>query len=168
MAFMSATLILGLGLSPALNLSADAKKKGAVAAGAADAEVKKVTDPINEKLGKLMVKVQSRALLSPEEAGALIDIKFKLLDALTTYPGNAQLARPLYEAGILFNQREAYNDAYELFSYLATGYAATPYGLKSKGQIAQLEKRFGADYFAADGAGAAEPAADPTAAAAKK
>jgi hypothetical protein len=155
LALMVAWLAVGLGFSPALNLSSEAKKK----AGGGDAEVKKVVDPINEQLGKLMFKVQSRALLSPEEAGQLSDIKFKLVDALTQYPGNAMLVRPLYEAAILFSQRESYNDAYELYSYLVQGFATTPYGMKSKGQIAQLEKRFGADYFAADGAGSPDPAA---------
>lgn len=155
LALMAGWLVVGLGFGPALNLAAEAKKK----AGGGDAEVKKVVDPINEQLGKLMIKVQSRALLSPEEAGQLVDIKFKLVDALTQYPGNALLVRPLYEAAILFSQRESYNDAYELYSYLAQGFAATPYGMKSRGQIAQLEKRFGAEYFAADSAGSAEPAA---------
>jgi hypothetical protein len=163
-----ALLTLGLGLGSSINFTAEAKKKatGADPAAKADTEVKKVVDPLNEQLGKLMVKVESRALLSPDEAGKLVDIKYKLVDALTQYPTSALLVRPLYQAGILFCQRESYNDAYELFSYLAQGFPATPYGLKSKGQIAQLEKRFGADYFAADGAGPATPLASPAAGAA--
>jgi len=168
-ALIAALLLVGLGLMPDVNLSAEAKKAaGPDPAAKSDAEVKKVVDPINDQLGKLMVKVQSRALLSPEEAGQLADIKYKLVDALTQYPTNAQLARPVYEAAVLFSQREAYNDAYELFSYLAQGFATTPYGLKSKGQMTQLEKRFGTDYFAADGAApAGDPAATATAPAKK-
>ena len=154
-----ALMILGLGLSPSLNLGAEAKKKAAAVDPAAtmDAEVKKVVDPINDQLGKLMLKVESRTLLSPADAGQLADIKFKLEDVYTQYPTSTLLVRPLYQAGILFFQREAYNDAYELFSYLVQGFPTTPYGLKSKGQIAQLEKRFGADYFAADGAASVTP-----------
>ncbi len=154
-----ALMILGLGLTPSLNLGAEAKKKAAAVDPAAtmDAEVKKVVDPINTQLGKLMLKVESRTLLSPADAGQLADIKFKLEDAYTQYPTSTLLVRPLYQAGILFFQREAYNDAYELFSYLVQGFPTTPYGLKSKGQIAQLEKRFGADYFAADGAVSGSP-----------
>lgn len=157
-----ALLALGLGLGPSLNLSAEAKKKAAAAVDPTaknDAEVKKIVDPLNDQLGKLMLKVESRTLLSPEDAGQLADIKYKLVDTLTQYPQSALLVRPLYQAGILFFQRESFNDAYELFSYLAQGFPTTPYGLKSKGQITQLEKRFGADYFAADGA--APPAAAP-------
>ena len=167
-ALLLAILCLGLGLGPSVNMSAEAKKKagGPDPAAAADAEVKKVVDPINIQLTKLMVKVQSRALLSPADAGQLTDIKYKLEDALTQYPQNALLAKPLYQSGILFCQREGFNDAYELFSYLAQGYPTTPYGLKAKGQMAQLEKRFGADYFATDAAvpvgDAAAPAATTT------
>jgi len=168
-ALIVALLLMGFGMMPGMNLSAEAKKgAGANPAAKSDAEVKKVIDPINEQLGKLMFKVQSRALLSPEEAGQLADIKYKLMDTLTQYPTNAQLARPVYEAAVLFSQREAYNDAYELFSYLAQGFATTPYGLKSKGQIAQLEKRFGVDYFAADGASPASDPATPATPPAKK
>jgi hypothetical protein len=157
-----ALLALGLGLGPSLNLSAEAKKKAAAAVDPTaknDAEVKKIVDPLNDQLGKLMLKVEARALLSPDEAGQLVDIKYKLVDAVTQYPQSTLLVRPLYQAGILFLQRESFNDAYELFSNLAQGFPTTPYGLKSKGQITQLEKRFGADYFAADVA--APPAGAP-------
>ena len=145
-----------------VNSVAEAKKKGGAAKG--DAEVQKIVDPINVQLGKLMLKVQSRTLLSPDDAAKLMDIKYQLVDAYTQTPQSALLVKPLYETAIIFSQREAFNDAYELFSTLYQGFPTTPYGLKSKGQMAQLEKRFGADYFAADGAappadaGAANPA----------
>lgn len=170
MALAIALLTIGLGLSPALNYSAEAKKKaaGPDPAAQSDADVKKIVDPINDQLGKLMVKVQSRALLSPDEAGQLGDIKYKLVDAYTQYPTNAQLVRPMYEAAVILMQRESYNDAYELFSYLAQGFPATPYGLKSKGQMSALEKRFGTDYFAADAAGPADASTAAAAPPAKK
>jgi hypothetical protein len=144
-----------------VNSVAEAKKKGGAAKG--DAEVQKIVDPINAQLSKLMLKIQARALLSPDEAAKLMDIKYQLVDAYTQTPQSALLVKPLYETAIIFSQREAFNDAYELFSTLYQGFPTTPYGLKSKGQMAQLEKRFGADYFAADGAtptdaGAANPA----------
>lgn len=133
---------------------ADAKKKaaGPDPAAQADVEVKKGVDPINEQLGKLMIKIQSRALLSPKDAGDLADIKYKLADMMDQYPQNALLAKPVYQAGVLLFAREEYSDAYELFSYVAQGYPTNPYGLKAKGQIQQLEKRFGADYFSAEAA----------------
>lgn len=145
-------LLIGLSVAVSLDMTADAKKKaaGPDPAAQADAEVKKGLDPINDGLTKLMIKVQSRALLSPDEAGQLADLKYKLMDLMNQYPQNAQLVKPVYQAGILFTLREEYNDAYELFNYLAQGFATNPYGLKAKGQMQQLEKRFGPGYFSVD------------------
>ncbi len=165
-------LIIGLCLGASANLSADAKKKaaGPDPAAQADAEVKKGLDPLNEQLTKLMIKVQSRALLSPEDAGTLADIKYKLMDIMDQYPQSAMLAKPVYQAGILLCEREEYSDAYELFNFLAQGFPTNPYGAKAKGQIQQLEKKFGPGYFSADvSAAAASPpgtAATPAAGAA--
>jgi hypothetical protein len=154
-------LLLSLSVAISLNGTADAKKApaGPDPAAQADAEVKKGLDPINDSLTKLMIKVQSRALLSPDEAGQLADLKYKLMDLMSQYPQNAQLTRPVYQAGILFFEREEYNDAYELFNFLAQGFPTTPYGAKAKGQIQQLEKRFGPSYFSVDAVSPA-PATD--------
>jgi hypothetical protein len=134
------------------NLTAEAKKKaaGPDPAAQADAEVKKGVDPLNEQLTKLMIKVQSRALLSPEDAGKLADIKYKLQDLMDQYPQSVLLSKPIYQAGILFSEREEYNDAYELFNFLAQSFPTNPYGTKAKSQIQQLEKRFGPAYFSAE------------------
>jgi TolA-binding protein len=145
--------LIMIGLCMVVNSQpAQAKKKeaGPDPAAQADAEVKKGLDPINDGLTKLMIKVQSRALLSPEEAGQLADLKYKLMDLMNQYPQNVQLVKPVYQAGVLFNQREEYDDAYELFNYLAQGFPTNPYGLKAKGQMQQLEKRFGPGYFSVD------------------
>lgn len=146
---MAAILAVSIGFSG--SITAEAKKKAAAAAdpsAQADTEIKKVLDPLNEQLSKLMIKLQSRALLSPEEAGKLVDLKYKLLDLLGQYPQNALLAKPLFQAATLFAQREAYEDAYEMFNNLVQGYATSPYGLKAKGQLQQMDKKFGAGYFA--------------------
>lgn len=160
-------LLAGFCLGAGSQLAAEAKKKGGGAnpAAQADAEVKKGIDPINEQLDKLIIKVQSRALLSPKEAGELAELKYKLMDIMNQYPQNALLARPVYQAGVLFFERESYNDAYELFNYLAQGYPGNPYGTKAKSQIQQLEKRFGADYFPVE---VSVPAASATPAPAAK
>jgi hypothetical protein len=171
------TLCSGMGN----DFSAEAAKKkaaGADPAVQAEADLKKNLDPINDRLTKLMVKIQSRSLLSPDEAGQLVDLKFKLMDIMNQYPQNVLIARPVYQAGVLFSEREEYNDAYELFNYLAQGFPTNPYGAKAKGQVQQLEKRFGASYFSVEAAApspasttaspaAAAPTAPPAAAAKK-
>ncbi len=133
-------------------LAATKKKKGDDGAAKAEAEMQKNLEPITEQLGKLMVKIQSRSLLSPNEAGQLVDIKYKLMDMMDQHPQNALLAKPIYQAGILFSERESFNDAYELFNYVAQGFPATQYGAKAKSQIQQLEKRFGNSYFSVEAA----------------
>lgn len=148
-------------IDPVAQAAADAQAKAA----AEEAQIKKGLDPINRDLNKLMVKVESRALLSPNEAGLLVDIKYKLLDLMDQFPQNAMLAKSVYQAGTLFNDREAYNDAFELFNYLALGYASNPYGAKAKGQIQRLERKFGANYFSVEMAAPA-PSADSTTASA--
>jgi hypothetical protein len=145
------------------DFTAEAKKKaaGPDPAAQAEAELKKTLEPINTELIKLMVKIQSRALLSPGEAGQIAELKYQLLDIINKNPQNALISTPLYQAGVLFSIREEYNDAYEMFNYLAGHFPETSYGTKAKGQIQQLEKRFGAGYFAIEAA--LSPAAQPTA-----
>lgn len=132
------------------DFTAEAKKKavGPDPAAQAEAELQKTLEPINAELIRLMIKIQSRALLSPQEAGQITELKYQLLDILNRNPQNALITTPLYQAGVLFYIREEYNDAYEMFNYLAGHFPETSYGAKAKGQIQQLEKRFGAGYFA--------------------
>ena len=141
----------------------------------AEARLSKELVPLDAQLTKLLMKVQGRYLLSPEEAGQLVEIKYKLLDLLSQNPKSPQLGKPLYQAGILFTQREEYNDAYEMFNYLAQGFSNSQYGIKAKGHMLQMEKRFGPDYFAVEASvtssalapatpAAASPASQPAAA----
>jgi hypothetical protein len=158
-------LVLGicvLTISCSHDLIAEAKKKAAGPDPATQAEetLKKDVGPLSEKITGFMVKEESRILLSPKEAGELAELKFKLMDLMNDNPQNALLAKPLYQGAVLLSLREEYNDAYELFSSVAQNYPSTPYGLKAKGQIAQLEKRLGPVYFAVETASAA-PAANP-------
>lgn len=166
--FMLACLVLGA----APDLTAEAKKKAAkvdpAAQAAAEAEAKtkaaqaaleKGLTPLATDLTKLMMRVQGRGLLSPEEASKLVEIKYKLLDLMEQYPQNPLLAKPVYQAGTLFSEREAYNDAFEMFQYLAQGYMSNPYGAKAKGQIQMLERKFGANYFSVEMAAPVNPPA---------
>ncbi len=145
-------------VDPAAQAAADAEAK----AKAAEAELQKGLTPLATDLTKLMMRIQGRGLLSPEEAGKLVEIKYKLLDLMEQYPQNPLLAKPVYQAGTLFSEREAYNDAFEMFQYLAQGYISNPYGAKAKGQIQMLERKFGANYFSVEMAAPVNPP-DPTA-----
>ena len=143
-------LVSLLGSTDPLTTEAAKKKGGPDPAAQAEAELKKNLDPLNEQLSKLMIKIESRGLLSPDEAGQLADLKYKLLDMMNQFPQNALMAKTVYQAGILFNQREEFNDSYELFNFLAQGFPSNPYGAKAKGQLLLLEKRMGPDYFIKD------------------
>lgn len=152
-----------LGLVNGHDLTAEAKKQAAKVDPAAqaaaeaeaktkaiEAEIQTALTPLNKQLTALMMRVQARGLFSPEEAAQLVEIKYKLLDLIDQYPQNPSLAKPIYQAGTLFVERESYNDAFELFNYLAQGYSGLSYGAKAKGQIQQLEKQFGASYFSVE------------------
>ncbi len=126
-----------------------AKKKKGEGQDAAkiEAEIQKGLEPINKQLGELMVKIQSRMLFSPTDAGQLAEIKYQLLDLMLQYPKSPQLAKPIYQAGVLYTEREAFTDAFELFSFVAGNFPESPYGMKSRAHIQQLEKRLGENYF---------------------
>lgn len=132
---------------------ADAKKKKDagvdVAAEAAkqEAALKKELDPVNKQINDLMVKMQSRGLFSPTDAGKLTSVRFKLFDIISQYPAQPILAGPAYQAGLLLSEREEFHNAYELFSFVAESFPQHAYGLKAKSQIQQLERRLGANYF---------------------
>lgn len=159
-------LCLALGAVDPFTAEAAKKKGGPDPAAQAEAEFQKNLEPLSTELHKLMIKIESRGLLSPDEAGQLADLKFKLLDMMNQFPQNALIAKPVYQAGILFTEREEYNDAFEMFSFLAQGFPTNPYGAKARGQIQLLEKRFGPNYFIVEGAASA--AATPTASAETK
>ena len=142
---IAALLVLAVALGAGFSTPADAKKKAAK--GPTAEEIQKSIDTLTKDVDGLTMKVQSRALLSPQENGKLVEIKFKLMDLMGQSPNNPALVRPLYQAGVLYNARESYNDAYELFNYLTEGYPANPYSNKAKSQMQMLEKRFGADTF---------------------
>lgn len=137
-----------------------AGKKAKAGPSQEDTDVKAVIDKIDKPLNDLVIKEQSRVIFSPKDAGDLADIRVKLTDLITQYPKNLQLVRPAYQAGMLYTDREAFMDGYELLSFIATQFPDNPYGLKAKIKINQLEKKLGADYFPKD-----DPAVLPSGAA---
>ncbi len=143
-------LVISLGNALTQDFTAEAAKPKAVAvdpAAGGDADLKKMLDPITVDLLKMLSSVDARALLSPTDEAKLVDIKFKLMDAMDQAPTNVLLVKPVYLAGLLFANRESFNDAHDLFGFLATGFPTNSYGLKAKVQMQQMEKQLGADYF---------------------
>ena len=113
----------------------------------AAAELQKTLEPIATQLDELMAKMQARALFSPQDAGVLGKIKYQLVDLMYANPKDDQMAKPVYQAAVLYTDREDYNDAYELFSYVSSKYPKTPYAQKSLMKLGELERRLGANYF---------------------
>lgn len=132
---------------------AEAAKKAAEEAAAKSAQdaamkaLEKNIQPVGMVIEQLLMRSQSRYLFSPEDTGKLADAKFKLRDFMKDNPQSAVLIRPVYQTGILCFIREQFDDAYEMFSFLAANFPNDPYGLRAKAEIRQLKKKLGADYF---------------------
>lgn len=140
--------------------AAKKKKDDGKDAAKQEAEIKAVIDPVDKTLTTLMVKIQSRGLFSPQDAGKLADVQLKLEGLMDLYPKAPQIVKSVFQTGILLTEREDYMNGYEMLSFVATQFPDNPYGLKAKSKILQLEKKLGPDYFPKDEAAApADPAA---------
>lgn len=139
-----------LAVGPVQGAWAKKKDSAADAAAQAAAQLQKTLDPISKQLDDLMAKVQGRALFSPQDAGVLGNIKYQLMDLMNDHPRDIQMAKPVYEAAVIYSQREEYNDAYELFTYVSDHFPTSPYGLKAHAMVADLQRKLGADYFPKD------------------
>lgn len=133
-------------------LSAEAAKKKK---GGGDAELQKTLEPMAKSLDALMGKVQSHMLFSPKDSGALLSLKFQLMDLMKDNPNNPLLVKPLFQAGVIYAGREQFIDSYEMFNYLTTNFPDNPYGIRAKSEIQQLKKLLGENYFATEGPPAA-------------
>lgn len=134
------------------------KDNAAEDAAKAAAELAKTLEPLNKTLEQLSAKSQAHALFSPEDAGKLGKIKYQLLDLIYAHPKDDQLARPVYQAAVLYSDREEYHDAYELFGYVSERYPKTPYAMKSKMKIGELQRMLGSGYFPSEDSEKTEPA----------
>lgn len=135
-------------LAPLEAADAAKKKKGGNADQAKiEAEVKAAVTPIEKILTTLSVKLQSRGLFSPQDAGQLADTKMKIFDLMSQYPTQPMIVRPVYQAGMILSDRGEYEDSYELLSFLSTQHGQTPYGIKAKAKMQQLERQLGPNFF---------------------
>lgn len=147
---LAAVLMLGLMFS-LLAPDADARRRkdddGAAEQAKIEEEIRKQLEPVNQELETLIKKMQGRSLFSPEDAGTLAEVKYTLLDLIYKHPKNPQLVKPIYQAGVLYSDREELNDSYELLHYLVEAFPEHPYGNKAKSKLDQLRQRYGEKYF---------------------
>lgn len=133
-----------------------AKKKKEKKKGPSAEEIeKKLTEeltPLNENLNTLLVKIQSRAIFSPEDSGHLVEIHYQLLSLLKQYPTHELLVQPVYQAGVLQMSRENYDQAFEMFRYLEINFPENPFTARAQHQFKKmrremLAKGYEPDYF---------------------
>ncbi len=77
----------------------------------------------------------------------MAEIKYQLIDLIVENPDTPLIAKPAYQAGTLYEFREEFTDAYEVFSYLDSRFPTEPYGVKARVRIGQMKKKMGKDYF---------------------
>jgi len=162
-----------LASSASLDDLAWAKKKKK-AKGPSPEEIEKqmseALTPMNDTLTKLLVKLQSRGIFSPDESGKLEESHIKLLSLMKLNPTSELLIEPVYQAGILQMLRGNYDNAYEMFSHLEMNFPGNPYTLRAAHQFKKMKremvaKGYEADYFpdipppAAEGAAPSSDAA---------
>jgi len=161
--FLGLALLIVCVISGTQAEAAKKKKDDGKDAAKQEAEIKAIVDPVDKTLTTLTVKIQSRGLFSPQDAGKLADVKLKLEGLIDLYPKAPQIVKPIFQTGILLTEREDYLEGYELLSFLVNQFPDNPYGLKAKSKILQLEKKLGSDYFPKE-----DPAESPDATAATK
>ncbi|MBK8190859.1 MAG: hypothetical protein IPK79_10465 [Vampirovibrionales bacterium] len=135
-------LLLTVGVWPA-----DAKKKKGGGDPAAEAKLKETVDGLGPTLSKLLSKIQSRYLFSPEDSGQLADARFKLMDLMQQFPKNPLLIQPVYQAAVVSKKREDYDEAFEMFSFLSANFPDNQYGLRAQGEIQSMRRLLGENYF---------------------
>lgn len=138
-----------LSLEPAL---AAKKKKGG------DSELQKVLEPMTKTIDDLLAKVQSHYLFSAKDNDALVTLKYQVLDIIKDNPTNPLVMKPVYQTAVIYNKREQFIDAYDLFTFISANFPDTPYGQRAKGEITKMKKQLGEDYFPVD---TPTPPADP-------
>lgn len=117
--------------------------------------------PIQESLEGLLLKVQSRQLLSPQESSELIKTKYQLTELMNDNPNNGILAKPVYQAGILSYYREQYEDALELFRFLVDHMPNSPYGLRAQQKLPDIHRKLGLEPVGSGSKEGAAPAKAP-------
>lgn len=141
-----ASIAFMTGLRP---LDADAKKKKDAVDPQAEEKLKEGLEPLSKTLSEMLVKIQARGLFSPDDSGKLEEIRFQLLDMMNQHPKNPLVIQPVYQAGVVYQKRERYLDAYELFSFLSMNFPENPYGLRAQNEIRVMKQKLGEAYFPA-------------------
>ncbi len=110
------------------------KKKDDKPAGISEAEVKK----INESISSLTKKIYALALFSPEDNEKLVELKFKLDDAMEASDHNPALAKLYYNAGYIYRKREYNELAVQCFQSVLMNFPQSTYAKRAKFELKHL------------------------------
>ncbi len=115
--------------------------------GPSDEEVKQTLTPMIQTMDKLSLKVQSRAFFTHKDSATMAELRGKLLEAMDTYPNHPLLARPVLQAALLFQARDQFADAIELFQFLSTQYPQLTVATRARIELSGLKRQLGPHYF---------------------
>ncbi len=110
------------------------KKKNDKPTGISEAEVKK----INASISSLTKKVYALALFSPEDNANLVELKFKLDDAMEASDRSPVLAKLYYNAGYVYMKREYKELAIQCFQSVLMNFPTSTYARRAKHELKQL------------------------------
>lgn len=151
-AYISSALILVLMLVAAPVDAAKKKKKG-------DAELEKALEPVVKVIDDLTVKADARVIFSPKDYSEMMKVKFQLVDLMQDNASNAAMAKPMFQTAFIMASREQFSDAFELYNYIITNYATSPYAGQAKSELYKMKRLLGEEEFKAL-TDASAPAAD--------
>jgi hypothetical protein len=148
---LMAALLLALPLwAPATGVRVSEAQAAKKSAKAKAAEQEKALEEVSKALDGLLAKSQSRLLFSPKDAGSLSEIKYQLIELLQNAKGNPALAKPVYQAGVLFARRDEYLEAYDLLQQLTLAFPESPYSVRARAEIGLLKRTYGEAAFPAE------------------
>lgn len=147
MAGLTVVVTVMVAAMPIPSAQAKKKKKKKVDDSKIVAEIEEALTPINETMKQLMTKVQSRLLFTPKDSAELDGLKWELITLTQKYPKRKELIQSVYQAAALYHTRDFYQDAFDLYTFLATNHADHPYGVRSQLAIHKLNQKFGASMF---------------------
>jgi hypothetical protein len=159
-AYVASVLMLALLLLAAPVDAAKKKKKG-------DAELEKALEPVVKVIDDLTVKADARVIFSPKDYSEMMKVKFQLVDLMQDNASNAAMAKPMFQTAFIMASREQFSDAFELYNYIVTNYATSPYAGQAKSELYKMKRLLGEEEFKAL-TDASAPAADATAKPEKK
>ncbi len=110
------------------------KKKDDKPTGISEAEVKE----INKSISSLTKKVYALGLFSPDDNSKLVELKFKLDDAMEASDSSPVLAKLYYNAGYVYMKREYTDLAIQCFQSVLMHFPRSTYAQRAKFELKNL------------------------------